>query len=115
MAKVELKYEGNMITEITRRFYPASVSMGQPSFGSYAFTGDVLNSQPLKKGGRLWMSIEFGEYCPLECIHCAWKKGPARSLISLAHLSETLQSFFDKTHTPEIASISGKEPTITPR
>ena len=99
-----------------KRLHPSSILTGQIQLGSFAWVGEEFESARDYKyipHVHIWLSVEYGEFCPLNCIHCGWQKQVVREQIPLDLLLNRLEELFQSPHKPEFLSISGKEPSIT--
>ena len=99
-----------------RKMYPSSILVGAPNFGSYVWVGEhLLNEDEAPIRDKVWLSVEYGEFCPLNCKHCMWKKQVSRAQIPINLLVQKLNELFSSEYKPEFLSISGKEPSVTPK
>ena len=103
--------------KILKPLKPSSVSVGVIEFGSLAWVGEQLVdiSNYVPSYPQIWLSIEFGEFCPLNCVHCAWRKQVSRDVLSIDELLRILDDYFRSEYRPSMISISGKEPSVTKR
>ena len=88
--------------------------MGSVGFGSFAYIGEKVSSQPPNPFPRIYLSLEMGERCQLQCRHCIYHRKLPDSQQPSQLVEEKLADALSRGFDPLWVSFAGKEPTSFP-
>ncbi len=88
--------------------------MGAVGWGSFTYLGNELSKQPPPADPKLYLAVEVGERCQLQCRHCIYHREQPAVREPLALIEQKLAAAFSRGLDPLWVSFAGKEPTLFP-